>query len=153
VTNIAVADTRSKTDRRKEERKWSARKALFLFREESLKCQVFIVTGPRAELLLVYKELTVWFRKERRRTGGCLYWFVLVLFRPNDSLYFDSWDYCEKSFWKNNETVMTCLRNYRPLWSMGRSRVTDIRIKIRTHYIPKTRSDDWTPRIDEWVEG
>jgi len=67
--------------------------------------QVFIVTGPRAELLLRYKELTDWFRKERKKTGAYLYWFVLVLFRPNDSFYFDSWDYCEKSFGKNNETV------------------------------------------------
>jgi len=31
--------------------------------------------------------------------------------------------------------------------------VTYITIKFRTHHIPKTRSDDWTARIDEWVEG
>jgi len=56
VTNFVVADTRSKTDERKNGRGLHVRR-FFCFVKKP-KMLVFIVTGPRAELLLGYKELT-----------------------------------------------------------------------------------------------
>lgn len=48
---------------------------------------------------------------------------------------------------------MTYLRTYRLIYLKGLRGVADLRIEIRAHHVPKTRSDEWTASIGEWEEG